>query len=225
MANKTANSSLQLSYIAPLGNTTQISPPLSVATPYNGLSEGTWDLPALTAPGETLTVPLGGIVVPTGFVLKNNSDADVQVEVNNDVAGVTGYVSASSGAHTLSSGTITFALSSVSGEQLSVSETTPGGTPGILSVRRSGGNVIVESWLAGTGIQTLDTSVVTVLQSGPAVTINAAGAFTMPPGGCFTMFSPVTDTPSTPITEIVLTTETEATAGGSVGYLVFGDPV
>jgi hypothetical protein len=92
MANKTANMSMNLSYVGPLGQSTQLSPPVTVATPYNGLVEGTWDLAPVTMTGSVFTVPLGGITNPTGYMVKNNSDCDVSVKHNT------------AGAYTLSPG-------------------------------------------------------------------------------------------------------------------------
>jgi hypothetical protein len=92
MANKTASFSASLSWTDGFGKAQTLNPPVSVACKYNGLSEGTWDLAAATMGGATLTLPLGSIAVPTGFIVQNNSDADVQVKINT------------SGAHTLSPG-------------------------------------------------------------------------------------------------------------------------
>lgn len=68
---------------------------------------------------------------------------------------------------TLAAGVKDIALANVSGDQLSVVLVTSGGTPGVLSVKRKdAATVTVQSWLAGTGIQTADTSVVKVFNFG-----------------------------------------------------------
>lgn len=70
---------------------------------------------------------------------------------------------------TLVSGTVDILLSSAALDQLAVVLKTSGGTPGVLSVKRkSATEVTVQSWLAGTGIQTSDTSVVTAYNFGQA---------------------------------------------------------
>ena len=207
MSNKTASFSASLSYTGPLGQAASLAPPVIVACKYAGQSDGAFDLDAAALTGQALTVPLGSIASVTGLLVKNNCDADVEVKINDNISEATG---------TLASGTVTIALASRTGEHLSAERVTSHGTAGILSVRRSGGNVIVESWLAGTGIQASDVSDIKVVQR--------AGAFSLPPGGALAIFSPATEAPTTPITKVQLTTEEATTVAGSVGYLLFGDP-
>lgn len=69
---------------------------------------------------------------------------------------------------TLVAGTATLSLASATTDVLAVQRTTSGGTAGVLSVvRATASTVTVTSWLAGTGVQVLDTSTVVVYNLGP----------------------------------------------------------
>ena len=82
MANKVAPLSLALSWVDGFGKAQQLNPPVSVSCKYNALSEGTWDLAAITAPGAILTVPLGPIASLRGYLIQNNTDADIELKTN-----------------------------------------------------------------------------------------------------------------------------------------------
>lgn len=70
---------------------------------------------------------------------------------------------------TLVAGTKDITLANAAGDRLSVLLVTAGGTPGVLSVKsKSATEVTVQSWLAGTGLEELDTSVVKVYNFGQA---------------------------------------------------------
>lgn len=121
-------------------------------------------------------VPVGSVVVATvdtpagqpktlSAVRKNATEITVS-------SGGSGYGSILSSAGvdgTLVAGTKDITLANVAGDLLAVRLKTSAGTPGVLSVKRkSDTEVTVESWLAATGIQVLDTSVVTVFNLGTA---------------------------------------------------------
>lgn len=70
---------------------------------------------------------------------------------------------------TLVAGTVDIALPNAAGDVLAVHLVTAGGTPGVLSVKsKDADTVTVESWLAATGIEALDTSVVAAYNFGQA---------------------------------------------------------
>lgn len=209
MANKTASFQIRLSYEGP-DDETVTAPHLAIAVAYGEGAQlvGGIDIPDLAASGTEYEVPFGTIASATAMLIENRSGQDLHVRINGQPGSVSG---------TLASGTVTLALASVTGEHLSVERTSSAGTPGILSVRRSGGNVIVESWLAGTGIQTADTSVVAVYQGG------SPDLFRLPDGGTLLVAAP--DAPGgTPLASASVLLTAEQAGAGSVVTKVFGDP-
>lgn len=128
----------------------------------------------------TVTVPTpadGGTAIPTGSLIL----ATQKTPAGNTAMLATSRISATqfsitsaagAGAYNtllesagvqgvLVAGTVDITLNNVAGDRLAVALKTSGGTPGILSVvRKNATTVTVTSWLAGTGVQALDTSTV-----------------------------------------------------------------
>lgn len=209
MPNSTATFQFKLSY-TDADSTAQTAPTFTVAAPHalGGQLLGGIDVPDAATSTTEYSVPFGTIASATGLIIENRTGQDVAVRLNGQPADVSGA---------LVSGTKTMALASVTGEKLSVELVTSGGTAGILSVRRSGGNVIVESWLAGTGIQTLDSSTVKVVQ-------NAAHLFRLPNLGALGVAMPAASGASPIASASVILTATQSGAG-TIATKVFGDPV
>lgn len=210
MPNKTATIQVRLTYEGP-DDESVVAPHLSVTVPYSagGQLVGGIDIPDAAAISTEYAVPFGTIASATALLVTNRSGQDVLVRINGQPGSATG---------TLVSGTITIALASVTGEHLSVERVTSIGTAGILSVRRSSGNVIVESWLAGTGIQALDLSAVKVRQGG------SPDLFRLPTGATMLVAAPAAPG-STPLASASVLLTAEQDGAGSIVTKVFGDPV
>lgn len=209
MTNKLASFKVTLTYPDTDGNTVKPAD-VSVASPFGfgGSIVGGVDVPDLAADATEYAIPFGSIASATGLFLENRTGQDLHVKLN----GLPGSVSG-----TLVAGTKTLTLASVTGERLSAARVTSAGTPGILSVRRSGGNVIVESWLAGTGLQALDISDVAVYNGG------SPNLFRLPTGGAMCITAPAAAGGSPLASASVVLTGIQAGAG-AVGFKVFGDP-
>lgn len=198
MANRTATFSGRLS-----GDITPLAPASrEVLALFTSCQGGDLDVPDTTAASTSYSVPFGSITEATHCEVRNDTGQDVAVRIGG--ASVSGV---------LASGTVTIAFAAVPGERLSVEMTTSGGTPGVLSVKRSSGNVIVQSWLSGTGIQTADTSTVKVYNNAPPLLAD---------GGVMLVSSPAAGS-GVASAEAILT-DTQAGAG-TIETLVFGDPV
>ncbi len=210
MTNKLATFKVSLSYPGSGGETVK-PPDVSVAAPFSAgaFLDGGVDIPDTTAASTEYALSFGSIAAATGLIVENQTGQDLHVKLNGGPAAVTG---------TLVAGTKTLALASVTGEKLCVALATSHGTPGILSVRRSGGNVIVESWLAGTGLQASDISDIIVHNGG------SPQLFRLPDGGVMAIAAPAAPGSSALASASVVTTGTQAGAG-AVAFKVFGDPV
>jgi hypothetical protein len=146
----------------------------------------------------------GSIANATYLEIQNNSGQTLKVNVNGHTTEAT-----------LVAGTVTVAMASIDGEILSVvAGADNGGTPGILSVRRNAGNLIVESWLAATGIQALDVSDVTVIQTAPIPLVD---------DGMLVIANP--SAPAIALSEATVVLTALQSGAGQVAYKIFGDPV
>lgn len=129
----------------------------------------------VTVPGG---VPVGSTVYATVTTPAGNTKSLVavrksatEITISSPATGATAFknLAATDGVATaaLSGGTIDRALANVAGDHLVVVRLASAGTPGVLSVKRkSDTEVTVESWLAGSGLQVLDTSTCTVYNLG-----------------------------------------------------------
>lgn len=209
MADVAATWSLRLSYITAEGQG-ETAPAITVTAPYAQGAQmvGGIDVPDAATASTEYAVNFGTIAEATAIEIYNQTGQDLHVRINGAPASVSGA---------LVSGTKTMALAAVTGEHLSVELVSGSGTPGILSVRRSSGNVIVESWLAGTGIQALDASTVTVWQGG------SPNLFRLPDGGALVIAMPALPGGTPLASASVLLTGTQ-TGAGTVITKVFGDP-
>jgi hypothetical protein len=210
MSNKLAKFAVSLIYSG-LDDETVTSPPLAISAPFSpGASQvGGIDIPDLAAEGTEYPVAFGSIAAATGLLIENRSGQDLSVKLNGEPGSVAG---------TLVACTKTMALAAVTGERLSAELVTSHGTPGILSARRSAGNVIVESWLAGTGLQALDISDVKVWQGGSPY------LFRLPTGAAIVIAMPAA-AGATPIASASVVLSGIQAGAGSVVTKVFGDPV
>lgn len=212
MSNKTAALKWNLNYTDNDGQT--IRAPANgqetVNAPYQSDAQGSVDVPDTTPADTEYSVPFGAVdAAATYLEIENRTGADLKVKVNGPTS-ATG---------TLVAGTKDIALVNAAGDHLVVvAGAANGGTPGVLSVKRkSGTEVTVQSWLAGTGLQAADVSDVTVynykdgypMQLGPSGLLLIAGA-TAPAAGKV-------------LSAKVKTTATQSGAG-TVGTRVFGDP-
>ncbi len=204
-----ATARLALSYVDPDG-AASAAPAITVQAPFEGQTHGSIDVPDLAADGTEYNVSFGSVNEATLVLLKNNTGQDLLARVND----------APSASGTLISGVKVITLASAVGDRLVVELTTSGGTPGILSVEyTSPTTVTVKSWLALTGIQASDTSVVKVYNYGKGHT------HCIPSGGMFMPQCAPAAAGDHPVTAISLLL-TEAQDGkGTIGTHVFGDPV
>jgi hypothetical protein len=166
-------------------------------------------VPDTQASGTEYDIPFGSIAAASLLQIENQTGQTIKARVN----------APPSASAALVSGTKDITLANAVGDLLMVALVTSGGTPGVLSVKRkSDTEVTVQSWLSGTGIQTLDTSTVKVynltdlypLQLPDQAKLIVAMA-AVPSAGKVTSAS-------------VKTTATQSGAGTVVGR-VFGDPV
>lgn len=204
----TAIFQIRLSYIGP-NDESVTAPHVSKSVLYGEGAQlvGGIDVPDAAASGTEFAVPFGVIAEATGFVLENRSGQEIRARLEAANGSATG---------TLVAGTVTIAFAAVPGERLSVEVVDDnGGTPGILSVRRSAGNVIVESWVAGVGLQVADVSDVIVYNNaGPALPDEATLVYASPTAPAAAALGSAS----------VWLTALQVGAG-SVVTKVFGDPV
>lgn len=210
MSNKTASFKVSLSYPDAGGNTVKAADE-SIAAPFaaGALLRGGVDVPDAATSATEYAIPFGSIAAATGLIIKNDTGQDVHVKLNGQPSSVSG---------TLVAGTKTLALAAVTGERLAAELVTSHGTAGILSVRRSGGNVIVESWLAGTGLQASDISDVIVHNGG------SPQLFRLPTGGVLAIAAPAAPG-SSPLASASVVLSATQTGAGSLDFSIFGDPV
>ena len=162
------------------------------------------DVPDAAADNTKYALSFGSIADATYLEIQNASGQAVLARVNEH--SVTG---------TLVAGTVTIALTATDGERLSVElGANNGGTPGIVSVRRSAGNVIVESWVVATGIQVLDVSAVTVYQSSPIALAD---------DGMLVIANPLAVGGTSKMSEASVTLTALQVGAGQVAYKVFGE--
>lgn len=185
------------------GDTSPLSlPTLTVAVPYNAIQGGDLDVPDAASADTSYDVPFGTCAEATHVEIRNATGQAVAARIGG--ASVTG---------TLSSGTVTLTLAAVTDESLSVEVVTSGGTPGVLSVKRSGSNVIVQSWLLGTGLQTLDTSVVRVKNNAPPILAD---------GGVLLVSNP---SAGSVVSSAKVTLTALQSGAGKITTAVLGDPI
>ncbi len=208
MANDTATFTHRLTYTDADG-VTQTAPNRAIAVPYSrgAVVAAGIDIPDATTANTSFAVPFSSISEATGFAVKNDSGGEISLRLEPVSPSATG---------TLSSGTATIAFPAVAGERLSVELVTAGGTPGILSVKRSSGNVIVQSWLLGTGIQTADTSTVKVYNNAP---------LTMPNGAALSFATPSAASDGPALGSAIVSNLATQTGAAAVAVHVVGDPV
>ncbi len=208
MANKTASLGISLVYTGPAGEVVT-RPAETLAAAYQAESVDLIDVPDLEAMGTEHPVSFGSIGVGASLMLlKNRTGQDLEMHLNGAPPSETG---------TLVAGTKTIAMVVGStGDLRVVAGANNGGTPGILSARKSGGNVIVESWLAGTGIQALDISDFTVYDDG-AVVPNL-------PNNALAIVAMAALPAAGKLTSCTLKTTAAQTGAGTIETRVFGDP-
>lgn len=199
---------IRLSYTGP-NDESVTAPNVSKLAAYGEGAQlvGGIDVPDAAASGTEFAVPFGLIAEATGCLIENRTGQEIRARLDAADGSVSG---------TLVAGTATIAFAAVPGERLSVEAGDDnGGTPGILSVRRSAGDVIVESWVDPGGIQALDVSDVVVYNSaGPSLPDEAALLYVSPT-------APVAG--ALPAASVWLTAQ--QVGAGSVVTKVFGDPV
>ncbi len=205
MADNTGNAQFSLTYTDAFG-VQQSLPSRDVLTAYGegALSVSGLDVPDLAAADTEYEVAFSDVAIATYMLIENSTGQEILVHIGGD------YVQG-----TLVSGTKTIAFPAVEGERLSVEMVTSGGTPGILSVRRSSGNVIVESWLAGTGLQASDTSVVRVFNN---------PALALPSGGLVSFALPSAPETGAPVASAQVTLTAAQDGAGVVATVICGDP-
>lgn len=205
MPNLEATFQARLSYTGP-NSESVTAPNISVAAPYAAGAQqvGGIDVPDAASSSTEYSVAFGSIAAATGILIENKTGQELRARIESAVRSVTG---------TLASGTVTMALAAVPGERLSVEVTTSGGTPGKLHVRRSSGNVIVESYNSS-GIETGDTSIVTVYNNAP---------IPLPDDAVLMVATPAAPSGSAIAAASVRLTASQSGAG-SVVTKVFGDP-
>lgn len=203
-----ANFQIRLSYIGP-NDESVTAPHVSKTVEYGEGAQlvGGIDVPDTTANGTEFAVPFGEIEEATACLIENRSGQEIRARLEAANGSVTG---------TLVAGTVTIAFPAVPGERLTPERVDDnGGTPGILSVRRSAGNVIVESWLAGTGLEAADASDVIVYNNaGPALPDNAVLLYASP-----------TPPAAAALGNASIWLTALQSGAGSVVTKVFGDPV
>lgn len=211
MSNKSASFRTSLQYVDGDGNTVRAPTQGTDSTtcPYQGASpDGQIDVPDTTAADTEYAVGFGSVAGATYIEIENKTGADLKAKVNDPT----------SASGTLVSGTKDLTLANVAGDRLVVLLTTSGGTPGVLSVKRkSDSEVTVQSWLSGTGIQSSDTSVVTVYNYKDGYPLQLA------PNGKLVVAQATLPTAGKISAAGVKTTATQSGAG-SVSTRVFGDP-
>jgi len=167
------------------------------------------DVADTTAAATEYDVPFGSVAAATLVEVENQTGQTLQVQPN-PFALAPGVLVA---------GVKDIALPNSVGDILGVIVAVPGGTPGVLSVKRKDANTVtVQSWLAGTGIQVADTSTVI------AINFRDGYAFDLPTGGRVVVASAGLPAARKLTALRLKTTATQSGAGTIVGR-VFGDPV
>jgi hypothetical protein len=176
---------------------------VTVAAPYQARDLGRIDVPDTTVADTEYPLAFGSCAEAVYCEVQNETGQDIAVRMGGD--SVTG---------TLVEGTATIAFAAAPGERLSVEAGDDnGGTPGVLSVKRSAGNVIVQSWLVGTGIEAADVSDVTVYNNAPPL---------LPDGGVMLIAAEALGTGIASATAIL----SDVQAGeGIINTIVCGDPI
>lgn len=147
-----------------------------VTTGTATLVASTVDVTVTAPPDGAAAVPVGSLVYATVTTAAGKPKllsavrlSDTQIRISSTGSGYGALLESAGVAATLVAGTVDATLANVVGDRLSVALVTPAGTPGVLSVKRkSATEVTVESWLAGAGIEVLDTSDVKVYNFGQA---------------------------------------------------------
>lgn len=186
------------------GDTAPLSlPTVTVTVPYNAIQGGELDVPDTTAADTVYAIPFGSCAEATHIQMENSTGQDIAARIGG--ASVSGVLTA---------GTVTIAFAAAPGERLSVEAgAANGGTPGVLSVKRSAGNVVVQSWLLGTGLQTADVSDVTVYNNAPPL---------LPDGAILSLSCPAAGSTVTSASAILTA---EQAGAGTIVAAVLGDPV
>ncbi len=209
MSNKSARFTVSLSYTG-ADDETVTPPAIAIASPYSAgaFAVGGIDIPDAATASTEYPISFGSVAEATAMLIENKSGQDLYVKLNGQPASVAG---------TLVAGTKTMALASVTGERLSAELVTSHGTAGILSARRSGGNVICESWLAGTGLQASDISDIKVWQGGSPYLYRLPTASAM-------LITAAAAAAGTPLASASVVTTATQSGAGSVSTKIFGDP-
>jgi hypothetical protein len=160
----------------------EIDLPVSGPANLNGAT-GTATMVASTVTATVPDEPDGGAAVPVGSSvyatvttpggvpkkLAAVRATDSTITISSAGSGYGELLESAGVSGALVAGTKDLTLANAVGDRLAVVMTASGGTPGVLSVKRkSATEVTVESWLAATGIQVLDTSTVKVYNFGQA---------------------------------------------------------
>ncbi len=201
----TASLSRSLSYRS-VGNVLTTAASASVSASYSLGAQVDAGIDVLDAAADNTEYDLsfGAIANATHLEIQNLSGQTLKVDVNKHETEAT-----------LVAGTVTVAVASIDGEVLSVvAGADNGGTPGVLSVKRSAGNLIVQSWLAGTGIEVADVSDVTIIQTAPIPLVD---------DGMMIISNPTA--PAIALSEARVTQTAIQSGAGQVAYKIFGDPV
>jgi len=212
MSNRTARLAFSLAYKDPDGTAVRVPNRKDQASdaPYGASAASEIDVPDLTAAATEYAVPFGSVnLAATLVLLENLTGQELEVKAN----------APPSASGTLSSGAVDITLANAVGDRLLVERTTSAGTAGVLSVKRkSDTEVTVQSWLAGTGIQALDTSVVKVYNHKADFTHRIPDkGFFMPVAG--------SEAPSAgKLTSVTVKTTATQSGAGTVNAYVFGDP-
>lgn len=206
MANNTGNAQYRLSYTDAY-DVRQSLPNLEVVPTYGpgALSISGIDVPDAALDGATYNVAFSDVAAATFLQIQNNTGQEITARIGDLYFDVT-----------LVSGTKTTAFAAVEGEHFSYELLDDnGGTPGIISIRRSTGNVIVESWLAATGIQTADVSTIRVHVNPPIA---------LPDGGLVSFALPSKPVVGAAVGNASVTLTAAQTGAGVVATAVLGDP-
>jgi hypothetical protein len=198
MSNREASHTSRLS-----GDTSPLSlPTATITVPFNAIQGGDLDVPDTTVADTVYEVPFGSCEEATHVQILNSTGQEIAARIGG--ASVTG---------TLVLGTVTIAFPAAAGERLSAElGAANGGTPGKLHVRRSAGNVIVESYTVD-GIQDADVSDVTVYNNAPPI---------LPDGGILVLSTPAAGSGVSSASAILTDVQDGA---GKIVAAVLGDPV
>jgi hypothetical protein len=164
------------------------------------------DVPDAASDNTEYEIAFGSVAEATYLEVKNSTGQAVKLHLNQH-----------SFDGTLVSGTATVAVPVVDGECLSLElGDDNGGTPGDdVAIRRSGGNVIVTAYNSS-GVESLDVSDVTILQSTPVVLTN---------GGMAIVANPTAVGGTSKLSEAKAVLTAVQSGAGRIAYKMFGDPV